>query len=65
MALIVQLLLIAIVVVIPLWRIFKRAGLNPAFSLFVFFPVVGGLVALALLAFLRWPATEAAGPGRS
>jgi hypothetical protein len=60
--LLIQLLVIALVLVVPLWRVFQRAGLNPALSLFAIIPGLGGLVALALLAFLRWPATE---PGRS
>lgn len=54
-------IILGFVLVYPLWRIFSRAGLAPALSLFVFVPLVGGLIVLAVLAFSRWPATEAAG----
>jgi len=41
-------------VVIALWRIFARAGLQPAWSLIgVVLPIVPWLI----LAFSRWPAT--------
>ena len=61
MALLVQLVLIAVVLIVPLWRIFRRAGLNPAFSLLVLIPLLGSLVVLAILAFAPWPATERSG----
>ncbi len=51
-------LIIGAIVVVPFWRIFGRAGLNPAFSLFFFVPGIGWLIVYLLLAFLRWPATE-------
>ena len=54
-------IILGFVLVYPLWRIFSRVGLAPALSLFVFVPLVGGLIVLAVLAFSRWPATEAAG----
>ncbi|MEA2780902.1 MAG: hypothetical protein QOK29_2446 [Rhodospirillaceae bacterium] len=39
-------------VVIPLWRIFKRAGLAPALSLLAFIlPIIPWLI----LAFADWP----------
>jgi hypothetical protein len=58
----VQVFAFPIIVVIPAWRIFRRAGLNPALSLFIFVPALGGLIVLLMLAFMRWPA---AGPGRA
>ncbi|HUC63768.1 MAG TPA: hypothetical protein VMF53_17630 [Alphaproteobacteria bacterium] len=61
MALLVQLVLIAVVLIVPLWRIFRRAGLNPAFSLLVLIPLLGSLAVLAILAFAPWPATVRGG----
>lgn len=48
----------AVLIIIPLWRVFARAGLNPAFSLFVLVPVIGVLIAAAILAFSDWPAAK-------
>lgn len=48
---------IALLTIIPLWRIFRRAGKAPALSLIVLVPA-GFLVCLGILAFSRWPATE-------
>jgi hypothetical protein len=39
----------------PLWRIFRRAGLNPLPSLFIFVPILGWAAVGSLLAFQRWP----------
>ena len=49
-------LVLSLLVVVPLWRIYGRAGLNPALSLLVLIPWVGGLAVLAVLAFSSWPA---------
>ena len=38
---------------IPTWFIFKKAGLNPYFSLLSFVPV-GPLFITAILAFAKW-----------
>lgn len=40
---------------IPLWIIFKKAGLQPYLSLSNFIPIVGPLIAASLLAFINWP----------
>lgn len=45
-----------LVLVIPMWRILRRAGFHPAWSLLVFVPTIGLLAVLAVLAFNRWPA---------
>lgn len=50
--------LLSLLVVIPLWRVFGRAGLHPALSLLVFIPVFGFLIVLGVLAFTRWPNVE-------
>jgi hypothetical protein len=47
-----------LLVVVPLWRIFQRAGFHPAWALAVFAPFVGGLIPFLVLAFAPWPALE-------
>jgi hypothetical protein len=44
----------AVLVIFPVWRIFQRAGLSPAWSLSLFVPWVGPLVAAGILAFAKW-----------
>jgi hypothetical protein len=39
----------------PLYRIFRRAGLNPWPVVFVLLPVFGFAVIGSILAFTRWP----------
>jgi hypothetical protein len=57
-------LLLALLLVIPTWRICARAGFSGALSLLHFVPFVGTLVVMAILAFSDWPAGEA-DPGKS
>jgi hypothetical protein len=45
---------IYIIVVIPFWRILKKAGFHPAISLLTLFPPLG-IVLLFFLAFAPWP----------
>jgi uncharacterized membrane protein YhaH (DUF805 family) len=52
-------LLLALLLVIPTWRVCARAGFSGALSLLHFVPVVGSLVVMAILAFSDWPAGEA------
>lgn len=52
-------LILSLLLVIPTWRIFVRAGFSGALSLLHFVPVVGVLVIMAILAFSDWPAGEA------
>jgi hypothetical protein len=51
------------VLLYPLWRIFRRAGLNPWFSLLVFVPFGGGLIVALVLGFSGWPAARRGAPG--
>jgi hypothetical protein len=44
-----------LVLVLPFWHIFKKAGYSPWFSLFMLIPLVN-LVTLYFLAFAAWPA---------
>jgi hypothetical protein len=50
---------LSLLLVIPTWRIFVRAGFSGALSLLHFVPVVGLLVVMAILAFSDWPSGEA------
>jgi hypothetical protein len=56
-------LLIALVLIIPTWRICTRAGFSGALSLFHLIPVIGWLIVMGILAFGTWPNGEAS-PGR-
>jgi hypothetical protein len=53
---ILELVILAVLLLIPLWKIFERAGFAPALSLLVLVPGVGGLITLAILAFGDWRA---------
>ena len=52
-------LLVSALIVYPAWRIFSRAGLNPALSLFVFVPGLGVIITAYILALSRWPKIDA------
>lgn len=54
-------LIIGVLLVIPSWRIFRRAGLDPWISLVVLVPGIGMTIALAVLAFVDWPAASGNG----
>lgn len=42
--------------IIPMWRIAKRAGMNPAITLLAAIPFVGRMITLYVLGFSDWPA---------
>ncbi len=48
--------LFCVLMIVPLWRVYGRAGLTPGLSLLFAVPVAGPLVVLLLLAFNDWPA---------
>ena len=52
-------LLIGLSLIIPLWRICRRAGFHPALSLIASIPLLGLLVVAGILAFVKWPASKA------
>lgn len=56
-------LLLALVLIIPTWRICTRAGFSGALSLFHLVPLVGSFIVMAILAFSSWPNGEAS-PGQ-
>lgn len=51
--------LVALIVIIPTWRICVRAGFAGAWSLLHLIPVIGSFVVMAILAFGDWPNGEA------
>jgi hypothetical protein len=51
----VNFVVMAILLLIPAWRIFGKAGLEPAFALVIFIPFAGPLIAMAILVFANWP----------
>ena len=51
----IGLVIYSLILVVPAWRIFQRAGFAPALSLLVFIPGLGALIATLILAFARWP----------
>jgi hypothetical protein len=52
-------LLMALVLIIPTWRICTRAGFSGALSLFHLVPLIGPFIVMAVLAFSDWPNGEA------
>lgn len=52
-------LLVALLLIIPTWRICRRAGYSGALSLFHLLPVIGMFIVMAVLAFGTRPAGEA------
>jgi hypothetical protein len=52
-------LVVALVLIIPSWRILTRAGYSGALSLFHLVPVIGSFIVMAILAFGEWPSGEA------
>lgn len=47
-------MIFAFIFVLPVWRILKRTGHNPALSLLAVVPFVN-IIALYVFAFQRWP----------
>lgn len=52
--LIIQVIVTAIMFLYPVWRIFKRAGLNPAISLTILIPYIGILLSGIILVVSKW-----------
>lgn len=47
-------LITALIIIVPLWKIFGKAGMHPALSLLVLIPGIGALIVLLILAFGEW-----------
>jgi len=58
MALLVVHVLFALLLIVPSWRIFERAGFSGLLALFHLVPVVGPFIVMAVLAFSDWPKGE-------
>ena len=52
-------LLLALILIIPTWKICTRAGYSGAWSLLHLVPFVGSFIVMAILAFGDWPNGEA------
>jgi len=50
---------LALLLIIPTWRICRRAGFSGALALFHLVPGIGPFIVLAILAFSDWPNGEA------
>jgi hypothetical protein len=50
--------LFALLLIVPSWRIFERAGYSGLLSLFHLVPVIGPFIVMAILAFGDWPKGE-------
>lgn len=48
----------AVLLIIPAWKIFKKVGKSPYWSLICGIPYLGLLIALFILAFSKWPAAD-------
>ena len=46
---------VSVIMILPYWQIFKKAGFSPALSLLMLVPFVG-LIVLFVVAFSDWPA---------
>ncbi len=47
-------IVLALLALIPLWKVFSRAGLTPALSLLVLVPVLGWAIVGLILALSDW-----------
>jgi len=50
---------ISLLLIIPTWRICRRAGFSGALALFHLVPMIGPFIVMAVLAFSDWPNGEA------
>jgi uncharacterized membrane protein YhaH (DUF805 family) len=50
--------LVALVLIIPSWRILNRAGFSGGWALLHLVPVIGSFIVMAILAFGDWPNGE-------
>jgi hypothetical protein len=51
---IVQIIVLAVLLLYPTWRICGKAGLNPAISLTILIPGLGVLICALILALSKW-----------
>ena len=53
-------LIAGVLLAVPFFRIFTRAGLNPWWSLLLFLPLLGLFISWLILAISRWKSESAA-----
>jgi hypothetical protein len=58
---IIQIIAQGVLLLYPAWRIYKKAGLNPAISFTVLIPGFGILICALILIFSKWQVTPARG----
>ena len=51
----IEWLIMTILVIIPAWRILRKAGFVPALSLALIVPLLGWFCVMIVLAFVQWP----------
>jgi len=52
-------ILVALLLIVPTWRICQRAGFSGALALFHLVPLIGSFIVMGVLAFSDWPNGEA------
>jgi hypothetical protein len=62
MAILVVHVLLALLLIVPSWRICERAGFSGLISLFHLVPIIGPFIVMAVLAFGDWPNGEGKPP---
>lgn len=50
--------LLGLLIVVPVWRAYDKAGLSPFLSLIVLVPLIGPVLAAGILAFAVWPKVD-------
>jgi len=58
LVIILVIVLFSIIPIWLLWKVFTRTGMSGAYALLVLIPYAGPLIALAVLAFARWPRVD-------
>jgi len=60
MEILINIVVLAVLFLVPLWKIFGKTGMSPWFSLFVLIPGLGSLICILILAFAQWPVRASA-----
>ncbi len=55
---VLQGLIAALLLIFPIWKIHKRAGIWPPLSLIIFIPWLGLVISPLILAFVPWPSAN-------
>ena len=60
----IAILIVALILIIPYWKIFQKAGFSKWLALLMIVPFVN-LITLYCVAFIKWPALESQNPEAS